>query len=744
MFNGRFDKQSSWQHTIVRFQSPSGAVLPIPEATAAADKFCDTWESVNQKASNYSCLVWHGYGRSTIEDQAEDEKDYAKVCHVHILWKYYKGSPLKQIIVDWVQRLGLICIWSSASNAAMLTQYLLQGKGRQVLCKTGNCTKGEVHGGTECVQEKQEAAKCEDYIWRVNLQGCSTSNPNDSNYGRKSFGPHQTNGVRKANLGVENPQVEVLRKLEELMLSHRVKDEQSLSKYLTGEDKDWFDEQVVTQKEWNKMFLKARDNAMATIQKMSWEDIMRTYLPDDPTAYYRGTMSITRSLRVITQIMDAQGWNSELRMQFLRNIYAVMNNNLFGKKRNTLYLIGTVSSGKSMINKSLCTSALFYFSTGEYNARSSDFHFEDMVGTRVTNFKEPQIEAGKVDKMKVIMGGEDFDTSVKFKVKGRVDAVPILIDSNNEIWRYAPQEKEALEERCYKWWFNNNINDKVAISGAIHPKAWLKLIEYYGITRSDVVSDDESDFDLSTFGGKSQHQAMAKELNEAIAALEEDESSMDVDPPDTTTSTKRTAPDSDDSDEELSILRNVLTTPQTKKAKATPAWMDDDTAEYWNMNMWPWDKEPDLCKDELLIRWMELCAEDDIMCLCPCGELSTSDSTRLHLAHYLEFFMEAVCPSTVMGNCDRINQVAGQSLAEDEPPKLLVNLCGLYTFSNSAVDKEDTPAIYRKSMRAYKACSGGEPLDGKVQMMVVCSTKDAFTTPIDEMNDAEFKSDIVK
>jgi len=80
------------------------------------------------------------------------------------------------------------------------------------------------------------------------------------------------------------------------------------------------------------------------------------------------------------------------RITFLKHEYMVMNNNMYRKKLNILYLIGIHNSGKSLISNSL---AIYSFHTGECGKNSSGFQFEDMLFCRTAHLDEPQIDPGK-------------------------------------------------------------------------------------------------------------------------------------------------------------------------------------------------------------------------------------------------------------------------------------------------------------------------------------------------------------
>lgn len=197
---------------------------------------------------------------------------------------------------------------------------------------------------------------------------------------------------------------------------------------------------------------------------------------------------------MLKEILEVQGLNQNDRKLFLTNVYQVMNNHKFNKKRNTLYMEGTADAGKSLIARSLTTSVVFSFNSGEYNRGSSNFYFEDMLYAYVALFEEPQIEPGCVERFKVVFEGGAFDAEVKYKQKGRVECVPVIITTNQKPWRFGVDERPFIS-RIHDYQFRNSISEKVAVKGEIHPKAWLKLIETYGLSPSlftESCSDDET------------------------------------------------------------------------------------------------------------------------------------------------------------------------------------------------------------------------------------------------------------
>lgn len=522
------DRSYEWQHAIIRFVRVSGSAKTVTgagEACDLADSFAQSWKQRVGGAVNYGAVVFHSYSERSIQESVTNKR-WDKVPHLHVIFKYYKGTKAKFLLESFANKEGFKIVYSGVRSVSGLTKYLLQGRGRVLLCETGKCPEGEVCDRDVSVWAEGEAARCEDHVWLTENDSPESTRTRDREDDDGEDGSHPPKKVRSS--------IQTLRRIESLLMKYRVKDETNLSTMMNDEERDWFDDVCVTSKDWNRMFLQARTNVTTRIKAMKWEDIMEM-LPDDPKEYSANTMSINQSLKVFQKILEHQKWNADERLRFVRNMYAVVNNNIVGHKRNTFYMEGEVSAGKTLITKSVCNSVIFAFHTGEYNSRSSDFHFEDMMNARVASLEEPQIEAGKIDKFKVILGGESFDTNVKFKVKGKVDRVPVIISTNYPITRFAREAEHAFEERWYKWLFKHgHLGKNIKISGPLHPKMWLALIKHYGLTLDTDIESDGSEFDFEQFAeaplssrsrqlaGEQGALESEDELDKAIRAMEAD------------------------------------------------------------------------------------------------------------------------------------------------------------------------------------------------------------------------------
>lgn len=477
---------SGYTHFIIRLTNKNGKVIEDYEECISS--FAEGWGATVSKSINWSLAVAHTYSKPE-EGQAP---------HIHVAYRNYKCSPGEKFIKKFCQRLGLRLYCREVRKILGLAKYLLQGSGRRVLHETGTSRPDGLQGGGDAVRQREETYG---YDFSSNSEGdetCGSDGEEDRKAGPREDVARQAKAIRKAS-GTCMEELNKVETVKRLLIKYRCKDEPNLKRKMDNNEKAIFNEIMLGTKEWTKIWSTAREEAMTGIMDKWWEDVL-TMLPDDPTQYSPPVMSVNKSLKVLTAILDKQGWDKEQRKQFLCDVYSVMNNNILRRKRNTLYFIGKTSAGKTLIATSLELSKVFSFNSGEYNSRTSDFHFEDMATACIAILNEPQIEAGKVDKFKIILEGGAFDTNVKFKSKSRVEGVPVIVTTNHEIWRYAPEAAEPFEERLYRWTFTKKLSG-IDISGGLHPKVWLKLIESYQLSRELFKEESEEEFDISQFGG---------------------------------------------------------------------------------------------------------------------------------------------------------------------------------------------------------------------------------------------------
>lgn len=487
-FSNQEEDARNYRHVVIRFQeSEGGRILRGALYEKAKERIIDIARGAG-KGSNYCLIVLHEFP----EKEDAEKKPFKRVNHIHFLYKFYKCCWQKKAIKEFVSKFGLRLYEWKVKTVSGLSKYLLQGDGRKILFQAGSYGSAGFHSQSDLVWARREATRCEGDL---DDQTDEEDGDSDSTIGTSYDGSSVTRQSKKIQKAKHSEAVQDVDEIKDLLLKYFVKDETQLIRKMTQNEKMAYNMTKLMTKEWTKVFDQARQLAITSVMDRYWEDTMQI-LPDDPKAYSPPVMSVNKSIKVFTEIMKQQGYTTpELREEFIRHVYMVMNNNIYRKKRNTLYLFGEVSAGKTLIATSLERSKIYSFNTGEYNARSSDFHFEDMALAAIAIINEPQIEEGKVDKFKIILEGGAFDTNVKFKSKSRVEGVPVIVTTNKEIYRYALDAESAFNERWYRHDFKHMISG-VDISGGLHPKIWLRLITHMGLHKELADESSESEVEL--------------------------------------------------------------------------------------------------------------------------------------------------------------------------------------------------------------------------------------------------------
>lgn len=491
-------ESEGYQHVIIRLTNGNDRLEESAEQRAVS-WFEREWPAVGR---TFALTVYHSFTKEELL------KDRSKCNHIHVIYKPYKGHKGTEAIREFVRRFGLRLYSNKVKVLYGLAKYLLQGGGRKVLHQTGKVETGRFYSEHERLWSRREVGRCESDCLEASDEEDEQGNSYDRNNG---FGASSTRQAKKVLQAQKVEAVHDVDDLKRLLLKYFVKDETQLIRKMTPDEKVAFNLTKLQTKEWSKMFDQARQLAITSIMDRHWEDIMEEILPDDKNAYTPPVMSVNKSIKILMRILKEQKYTSEQRKQFIRDVYSVMNNNIYRHKRNTLYLFGEVSAGKSLIATSLERSKVYSFNSGEYNSRSSDFYWEDMSLACIAIINEPQIESGKVDKFKIILEGGAFDTNVKFKSKSRVEGVPVIVTTNQEIYRYALEAEPAFRERWYRHDFKHKLPN-IGITGELHPKMWLTLIKHMGLNKKPVSEESDSETDLEELLGPAAVQNLVPEM----------------------------------------------------------------------------------------------------------------------------------------------------------------------------------------------------------------------------------------
>lgn len=146
-------------------------------------------------------------------------------------------------------------------------------------------------------------------------------------------------------------------------------------------------------------------------------------------------------------------------VQYIKNVIKVPNMhkifeimNMQMKKVKTVYLYGAQSGGKSAMIR-LLKSVYRDCEVGRAGAQAinSNFWLEDMIGKRIAILEEIVVTGINVNSVKQLMeGNDDHYSNVKYEKSRKLEPMPVIIASNQEITLNCGAHYGPLMARCLK------------------------------------------------------------------------------------------------------------------------------------------------------------------------------------------------------------------------------------------------------------------------------------------------------
>lgn len=110
-------------------------------------------------------------------------------------------------------------------------------------------------------------------------------------------------------------------------------------------------------------------------------------------------------------------------------------------------LEGVSNAGKSFWFHPLKKLYRFY---GELDTSNGyQFFYQDCVNKPVIFFEEPNLIPEAAQKFKLVAEDEPTFVSMKNKEDELLQRIPVIITTNNPIWKWCPGEEEALRNRMF-------------------------------------------------------------------------------------------------------------------------------------------------------------------------------------------------------------------------------------------------------------------------------------------------------
>lgn len=133
----------------------------------------------------------------------------------------------------------------------------------------------------------------------------------------------------------------------------------------------------------------------------------------------------------------------------------------FGK-RNTVWLHGPASTGKTTIAQAIAHAVPFY---GCVNWTNENFPFNDCVDKMLIWWEEGKMTAKVVESAKAILGGSKVRVDQKCKASQQIDTTPVIITSNVDLTivvdgnQTTREHQQPLEDRMFKFYFDHRLSE---------------------------------------------------------------------------------------------------------------------------------------------------------------------------------------------------------------------------------------------------------------------------------------------
>ncbi|KAL4240969.1 hypothetical protein ACF0H5_001751 [Mactra antiquata] len=167
----------------------------------------------------------------------------------------------------------------------------------------------------------------------------------------------------------------------------------------------------------------------------------------------------------------------------LRNMHNVLKQT--NPKKNTLYFQGASNAGKTY----LCKLLIPIDSIAGYHTTSKEFPFGEAVYQPIILINELTIEStAKAELYKNVLGGEPTQVNIKNRPSQIMERKPVVLTTNQHIWKYITNERQPLLNRCY-------------VYGHLRESQTAKKYSKFGIPNPSFLQDAFKAIDSNTYEG---------------------------------------------------------------------------------------------------------------------------------------------------------------------------------------------------------------------------------------------------
>nr|ACV74421.1 Rep68 [Expression shuttle vector pGAPDH.Rep68(Y156F)] len=151
----------------------------------------------------------------------------------------------------------------------------------------------------------------------------------------------------------------------------------------------------------------------------------------------------------IYKILELNGYDP----QYAASVFLGWATKKFGK-RNTIWLFGPATTGKTNIAEAIAHTVPFY---GCVNWTNENFPFNDCVDKMVIWWEEGKMTAKVVESAKAILGGSKVRVDQKCKSSAQIDPTPVIVTSNTNMCAVIDgnsttfEHQQPLQDRMFKF-----------------------------------------------------------------------------------------------------------------------------------------------------------------------------------------------------------------------------------------------------------------------------------------------------
>lgn len=210
----------------------------------------------------------------------------------------------------------------------------------------------------------------------------------------------------------------------------------------------------------------------------------------------------------IQKLLEFHGW-SEHQINFFGFVLLAVSDQKL-KKKNTIFLSGKASAGKSALSESWVRS-FFETSWGQpdNNLRTA-FKWNDCTNVRMILWEEPKINSDCIEDVKKITGGQAHVVNAKYKSGVEIPSTPVIMTSNQSLYLCSSGQDDAMKTRCFEFTFTKQIDENTAFA-----------IDF-PITKEDWIEFYKSKPELVQMAKRGKYQSAKRKLEFSEEVLEEE------------------------------------------------------------------------------------------------------------------------------------------------------------------------------------------------------------------------------